>query len=109
LAPPTLVRVSRIPHKLVAWVLGHHSGLEIDGGLFAAVLLDLVGDFLPFMETVEPGSLNRADMDEYVFAAAVRLNEAITLCAVEPLNRACGHAQSPSMSARVRFEDASGI
>jgi hypothetical protein len=41
------------------------SGLEIDGGLFASVLLDLVGDFLPFMETVEPGTLNRADMDEY--------------------------------------------
>jgi hypothetical protein len=37
------------------------SGLEIDGGLFATVLLDLVGDFLPFMETVEPGPGFRVD------------------------------------------------
>ena len=45
------------------------SRLEIDGGLFASVLLDLVGDFLAFMQTVEPGTLHRADMDEYVLAA----------------------------------------
>ena len=30
------------------------SGFEVDGGFSSAVLLDLVGDFLPFMETVEP-------------------------------------------------------
>jgi hypothetical protein len=30
------------------------SGLEVDRRFLAAVLLDLVGDFLPFMETVEP-------------------------------------------------------
>ena len=59
------------------------SGLEVDGGLFAAVLLDLVGDFLAFVEAVEACALDGADMDEYVLAAAVRLNEAITLV---PLN-----------------------
>jgi hypothetical protein len=30
-------------------------------------------------------------MDKYVLAAAVRLNEAETLCGVEPLNCACSH------------------
>ena len=88
--PPNTVP-SPLSHLLQFGGLGHGvcrvltSGLEIDGGLFASVLLDLVGDFLPFMETVEPGTLNRADMDDDVLAAAVWLNEAITLCAVEPL------------------------
>jgi FAD binding domain len=37
----------------------HVRSFGIDGSLFAAVLLDLVGDFLSLMEAVEPGALTR--------------------------------------------------
>ena len=45
-------------------------GLEVHSSVFAAVLLDFVGDLLAFIETVEARALHRADMDEHVLAAA---------------------------------------
>src|SRR5215472_16181106 len=41
-------------------------------------------DFLSLVETVHPGAFDSADVDEYVFAAVIRLNEAEALLAVEP-------------------------
>ena len=49
------------------WVLK----LEVHRGLLAAFFLDLVGDLLALIETIQSRSLYRADMDEHVLAAAV--------------------------------------
>ena len=70
---------------------GAASDLEVDGGVLAAVLLDLIGDLLAFVQAVQASPLDGADMDEHVLAAAVRLNEAKTLGGVEPLDRTCRH------------------
>jgi hypothetical protein len=43
-------------------------------------------DLLTFIEAVHPCAFDGADMHEDVFAAIIRLNEAETLLAVEPLH-----------------------
>src|ERR671921_731488 len=72
---------------------GLSEGLQIDRGLFAAaaVGLHLIGDLLTLREAAQAGALNRADVDEHVLAARVRLNEAIALLVVEPLHRSRCH------------------
>jgi hypothetical protein len=70
--------------------------LEIYGCVFAAILLNLVGDLLAFIETVQARALDSADMDENVLPAAVGLNEAETFGGVEPLDRACSHYLYPN-------------
>src|SRR5262249_29258103 len=42
-------------------------------------------------ERVQAGTLDRGDMDEYVSAAALRLNESIALRRIEPFHGACSH------------------
>jgi hypothetical protein len=72
-------------------------GLQVDGRLFAgaAVGFHLIGDLLAFCETTQAGTLNRTDVHEHVLAAAIRLNEAVTLLVVEPLHRPCRHESLP--------------
>ncbi len=51
--------------------------LQIVGRGFAAALVgnDLIGHLLPFMKVVRAGPFDRADIDEHICAAGVRLNE----------------------------------
>ena len=70
---------------LLDWLLN----LEVHGRLPAAFLLNMVDDLLALIETGQSCALDSTDMDEHVLAAAVRLNEAETLCSFEPLSRAC--------------------
>src|SRR5208282_1202782 len=65
--------------------------LELDRGLFPPITLDFVLDGLSLIERAQPGLLNGRNMDEYVPAAARRLNESISLCRVEPLHGTCSH------------------
>ena len=65
--------------------------LEILCRCFALARDFLVLDNLPFIETGEAGSLDSRDMDEHIFAAALRLNETVTLGRVEPFDRALSH------------------
>ena len=46
-------------------------------------------------EDMSLGLLNRRDVDEHILAASVRLNEAVTLLAVEPLHYTTCHVVSP--------------
>src|SRR5215467_2665411 len=64
---------------------------EIFRRLLAAVADQLVFDHLTFVERAQTRALDRGDMDEYVFAAVLRLNEAITLRRVEPFHCAGSH------------------
>src|SRR5215475_588541 len=64
---------------------------EILRRLLAAVADQLVLDHLTFVERAQAGALDRGDMDEYVFAAVLRLNESIALGRVEPFHGASSH------------------
>ena len=52
---------------------------------------NIEGDFLPLIEATHPGALDRADMDEDILAAVIRLDEAKAFLAVEPLYRTLRH------------------
>lgn len=65
-----------------------HPGLkhfQAYGGCLAfTTSLDLEGNSLAFLEGAYPGSFNGADLHEHVTAAAIWMDEAITLLRVEP-------------------------
>src|SRR6185312_1571652 len=71
------------------------SGFEVDRRQFAALLLNIEADLLAFVETIQSGALDRADMDKHVLAAGIRLDESETLGGVEPLDGACSHGLHP--------------
>src|SRR5262249_13144608 len=62
-------------------------------GRLATVLLrlDLVGDLLTFLQRLHASTLHRADMDEDVLAAGLRLDKAEAFGGVEPFDGACRH------------------
>src|SRR5262245_61327085 len=65
--------------------------LEILRRLLAAVADHFVFDRLTLVESGQAGALDRGDMDEYVFAAALGLNEPVALRRFEPLHGASSH------------------
>src|SRR6185437_7220212 len=65
---------------------------EIAGRFLAAIAHDLVLDLLALVEPRQPGALDRRDVDEDVLAAGIRLNEAVALLRVEPLDRTRSHS-----------------
>jgi hypothetical protein len=65
--------------------------LEIVRRLLTAIADNLIFDRLTFIERTKAGAFNRGDVDEHVFAPALRLNEAIALGRVEPFDGACSH------------------
>src|SRR5262245_30033450 len=64
---------------------------EIVRRLFAAVADHFIFHRLTLVERAQAGALDRRDMDEYVSAAALRLNESIAFRRVEPFHGATGH------------------
>jgi hypothetical protein len=56
-----------------------------------AVHHDLEGNSLAFSQLTKAGAFNGADMDEDVFAAALGLNESITLLRIEPFHGTVVH------------------
>jgi hypothetical protein len=70
--------------------------LQVLGWGFTFVRDFFVFDHLPFIKTAEPGSLDRRNVDENVFAASLRLNEAVALLRIEPLHRTFSHQPAPN-------------
>ena len=65
---------------------------EIDRGLLAiAAGLDVVRQALLLVQRLHAGRLDRADVDEAVFTAALRRDETITLVGIEKLDGAARH------------------
>src|SRR5258708_3189971 len=64
---------------------------QITRRFLAAIAHDLVLDLLAFVEPRQAGPLDRRDMDEHVLAAGIRLDEAVTLLRIEPLDRTRSH------------------
>src|SRR5690606_37105102 len=69
------------------------SGLQLAGGHLArlVVAFQFEGDLLAFDEVAHAGALYGRNVDEYVRAAVVRLNEAEALGGIEPFYCAGGH------------------
>src|SRR5438045_8721060 len=65
--------------------LGRSADLEVFRRFLPAVADDFILDGLPLIEAAQSGSLDSRNVDEHVLAAALRLNESVTLGRVEPL------------------------
>jgi hypothetical protein len=66
----------------VRW--GESFYLEVHRGRLAAVLFEFELNLLAFVKLGQSCLLDGRDVDEDVFGAAVRLDETVTLCRVEP-------------------------
>src|SRR6478609_9034486 len=81
--------------------------LEVDSCRPAALGGDLVADLLAFVQAIEAGALDGADMDEDVLAALLRLDEAEALGGIEPLNSTSWHlVRLLSLSTSTNAQDA---
>src|SRR5215471_21138401 len=74
------------------WLLN----LEIHRGCFPVVLFDLILEVLPFIERAQSSALDRGDVDEYIFAACLRLDKSVALRRIEPLHGAARQFDLPS-------------
>ena len=68
-------------------------GAQIVGGRLAGLSIGdrLEGDLLSFVESLQSGAFDGADMHENVLAAVIRLDEAEAFLAVEPLHGSLRH------------------
>src|SRR5262245_48435273 len=64
---------------------------EVVRRLLAAVADHFIFDHLTLVERAQAGALDRGDMDEYISAPVLRLNESIAFRRVEPFDGASGH------------------
>ena len=85
------------------WLCGsYRDGYQAERRLSAADFTcpsignDLERDLLPLIEAVHPGAFDRADVDEDVVAAFIRLNESEAFLAVKPLDCSRRHGSLPS-------------
>src|SRR5262245_17854402 len=69
--------------------------LEVYSGLLTAAALNLILNSLSFVERHQSGTFDGANVYEHIFAAALRLNESITLGWIEPLHSAGSHGVLP--------------
>ena len=69
--------------------------LQIFGRFLATVRDDLEAHLRAFLQAGVTSLFHRRDVDKHVPAAAVRLNEAIALRRIEPLNCSGRHFTSP--------------
>ncbi|MBB5537973.1 hypothetical protein GGD55_004694 [Rhizobium giardinii] len=67
--------------------------LQLASGHFArlVVAFHLVAKLLAFDDFAHAGPLDSGDVNKYIGAAVIRLNEAEALCGIEPFNCASGH------------------
>src|SRR5262249_20606900 len=84
------------PAYCITETRGRLLNLEMHRRCFPAVLFDLKLDLLPFIERAQSSALDRGDVDEYVFAACLRLDKSIALGWIEPLHGAARHFDLPS-------------
>src|ERR1700756_2388004 len=81
--------------RVTAPILADSGRLQIDGGglpLLAA--LQVVRDFVAFVEAPQTGPLDGGDVHEDILRAVSRLDEAESFGCVEPLHSAGGHVFS---------------
>ena len=69
------------------------NGLQILGSRLAGLAVDddLECNALAFSQLTQPCTFDRTDMDEHILAAALRLDESVTLLCVEPFDGSVAH------------------
>jgi hypothetical protein len=77
-------------------------GLQVLGSRFAglAIHYDFERDTLALTQLAQAGALDSTDVDKHILAAALRLNESITLLRVEPFNGSVAHGNTPLQESR---------
>src|SRR5260370_30896948 len=72
------------------------NGAQLVGGRLAGPLIisELIRQLLAFVQVRHLGALDRADVNEHILAAIIRLNEAKTLLRIEPFDSSGAHALS---------------
>ena len=75
---------------------------QITCRLFAPIGNNLIVDRRAFIEGAQARALKRRDMHEHVLAAALRLNEAVSFCWIEPFNSTSSHSTLHRMLPPVR-------
>src|ERR1044071_7861867 len=70
--------------------------LEVLRGCLTAVLDELELNGLTLVQSAKAGTLDCRDVDEHILSTFLRLDKAIALRRVEPLNCALRHARSPN-------------
>lgn len=84
-----------LPHRCFHLLMAYRSANpQVLGRDLAAVLLHLVADLRAFVQRAEASSFGRRDVYKNVFAAAVGLNEAISIGRVEPFYSTDRHVTS---------------
>src|ERR1700733_5967879 len=70
----------------------HSDRLQIGRrGLALLATFEVETDLLTLIEASQTSALDRRDMDENIFRTIIRLNEAVSLLGIEPLDRAFRH------------------
>jgi hypothetical protein len=65
--------------------------LQIVRRFLTAIIDNLIFDRLTFIERTKAGTFDGGDMDEYISATALGVNESIAFRRVEPFDSACSH------------------
>src|ERR1700732_4845396 len=69
--------------------------LQIHGrGLSPIAALEVEAHLLPLVQIADTGALDRRDMNKHILRTVLGLNEAVTLCRVEPLHGSNSHSSS---------------
>src|SRR5499427_10695396 len=84
-------RVAGALMRAFKMVMRRSTCFEILRRLLAAVADHFIFDRLTLVESGQAGALDRGDMDEYILATALGLNESVALRRVEPLHGAGSH------------------
>src|SRR5690348_10493762 len=71
--------------------------LQVLRGCLPAVLDELELNGLTLVQSAKAGTLDCRDVDEHILSTFLRLDKAIALRRVEPLNCALRHARSPEL------------
>jgi len=96
--PRLISRRGAVSQALCQYILGHKVCARSDRAQIGrrglprpAVGHQLERDFLALVQAVHPGTFDSADVNEYVPATVIRLDEAVAFLAVEPLYGSLRH------------------
>src|SRR6266478_1589753 len=71
--------------------LASSTNLEVFGRFLSTIAHDFVLNDLAFIEGAQSCTFDSGNVDEHVLAAALRLNETISLGRIEPFHGPCSH------------------
>src|SRR5262245_10418487 len=78
------------------WALAGDDKVDRFRSLALLVRLDVEGNTLPLVQSLQPCPLDGRDVNEHVASTIVRFDEAVSTLCIEELNGTChGHRETP--------------